>query len=173
MNYAGMVTVTSLLLGWLSIFWSGNSLIYFSDSNSVLVSQTKIAANALEKVYFVGNILSTMGLGDFEPNCNDWKIYTSIISLSGIIIITIWIAYLMPVLSAEMEKRKVATYIHSLGTSLSDIPLNAWNGEDFSSLSQHFIGIANYIMNQSQNHIAYPVLHNFILTLKKSHFISI
>ena len=167
LNYAGMVTVTSLLLAWLSIFWLGNSLIYISDSNSVLVNQTKIAATALEKVYFVGYVLSTMGLGDFEPNGNGWKIYTSIISFSGIIIITIWIAYLMPVLSAEMEKRKVATYINSLGTSPSDILLNAWNGEDFSRLSQHFIGIANFIMNQSQNHVAYPVLHNFHSHLKK------
>jgi hypothetical protein len=162
LNYAGMFTILFLLLGWLCALWLGNALLYISDVNSVVNSiDNNIVATNLEKVYFVGYVLSTMGLGDFAPNGQGWKIYTSIISFSGFIIITMAVTYLVPVLSAEMSKRQTSIYIHSLGTSPNDILLNAWNGKDFSRLSKHFNKISQYVMQQSQNHVAYPILHNF------------
>lgn len=167
LNYAGMFTVTAWLFGWLLMLWLGNALLFISDNTSVVVSSTKITASSLEKVYFIGYVLSTMGLGDFEPNGTAWKLYTSIISFSGFIIITIGVTYLVPVLSAEMKKRQTSIYIHSLGTSPDDILLNAWNGKDFTRLSKHFSTIAEYIMEQSQNHVAYPVLHNFHSHLRR------
>lgn len=161
LNYAGMFTITAWLAGWLLTFWIGNALIYISDYTSVLVSSSNTSAGPLEKVYFVGYVLSTMGNGDFQPHGDGWRIYTSIISFFGFIIITLAITYLVPVLSAEMGKRKASVYIHSLGTSPDDILLNAWNGKDFSNLTQHFSIIAEFVMQQSQQHVAYPVLHNF------------
>lgn len=161
LNYAGMFTVTAWLFGWLAMLWIGNAFIYLSDYQSVVVTNTKISASPLEKVYFVGYVLSTMGNGDFSPNGDGWKIYTSVISFSGFIIITMGITYLVPVLSAEMQRRKVSIYIHSLGTSPNDILLNAWNGKDFTRLSKHFTTLTDSIIEQAQNHVAYPVLHNF------------
>lgn len=167
LNYAGMFTVTAWLFGWLITLWLGNVMIYLADYNSVVVTNTKISASPLEKVYFVGYVLSTMGNGDLSPNGDGWKIYTSIISFSGFIIITMGITYLVPVLSAEMRKRKVSIYIHSLGTSPERILLNAWNGKDFTILSGHFNMLADNIMEQAQNHVAYPVLHNFHSHLRR------
>lgn len=161
LNYAGMFTITSWLFVWIFLLWLGNALLYISDPDSVMVSQSEIEASPLEKLYFVGYVLSTMGLGDFEPNGDAWTIYTSFISFTGFIIITIAITYLVPVISAEIGKRKISIFVHSLGTSPDDILLNAWNGEDFSRLEKHFSSITNAIMEQSQNHVAYPVLHNF------------
>lgn len=161
LNYAGTLTVLAWLLGWIAFLWLGNFFIFMSDHTSVLVSGTKMAASPLEKAYFTGYVLSTMGNGDLFPNGESWRIYTGIISYSGFIIITLGITYLVPVLSAEMRKRQSSIYIHSLGTSPEDILLNAWNGEDFSSLAKHFIPLSEYVMEQAQNHVAYPVLHNF------------
>ena len=161
LNYAGMFTVTAWLLGWIVFFWLGNALLYISDYDSVLLTGTRITATPLEKAYFVGYVLSTMGLGDLQPNGGGWRLYTSIISFSGFIIITMGITYLVPVLSAEMGKRKVSIYIHSIGTSPEDILVNAWNGKDFSRLTNHFTTLSEYIMEEAQNHVAYPVLHNF------------
>lgn len=161
LNYAGMFTVTAWLLGWIVAFWAGNAMMYIADYDSVMEAGTRINATDIDKVYFTGYVLSTMGLGDFRPNGEAWKIYTSVISFSGFIIITIGITYLVPVLSAEMGKRKTSIYIHSLGISPEDILLNAWNGENFSRLSQHFTSLTSEIMTQAQNHVAYPVLHNF------------
>ena len=161
LNYAGMFTVTAWLLGWIVFFWIGNALLYIADYDSVIITGTRITATPMEKAYFVGYVLSTMGLGDLQPNGDAWKLYTSIISFSGFIIITIGITYLVPVLSAEMGKRKVSIYIHSIGTSPEDILVNSWNGKDFSRLTNHFTTLSEYIMEEAQNHVAYPVLHNF------------
>lgn len=161
LNYAGMFTVTAWLLGWIGFLWLGNFLIYLSDPFSVIISGSMAAASSLEKLYFVGYVLSTMGNGDLLPNGEGWRIYTGIISFSGFIIITLGITYLVSVLSAEMRKRRSSIYIHSLGTSPEDILLNAWNGKDFNSLAKHFSTLSGYVMEQAQNHVAYPVLHNF------------
>ena len=161
LNYAGMFTVTAWLLGWIGFLWFGNFLIYLSDPFSVAVSGTMRIATPLEKLYFVGYVLSTMGNGDLFPNGDFWRIYTAVISFSGFIIITLGITYLVPVLSAEMEKRQASIYIHSLGLSPQEMLLNSWDGKDFSTLSQHFSTLSEYIMKQAQNHVAYPVLHNF------------
>ena len=161
LNYAGMFTVTSWLLGWILMLWVGNFLIYQSVPESVLFSGSNASAGLVDKIYFVGYVLSTMGNGDFKPGGGFWNIYTAIISFSGFITITLAITYLVPVLSAEMEKRKTSIYIHSLGASPEDILLNAWNGKDFSRLAQHFGTLTDNIMGQAQKHVAYPVLHNF------------
>ncbi len=167
LNYAGMFTVSAWLLGWLLMLWVGSSLILISAPTSVVLSSTKVTASALDKIYFMGYVLSTMGLGDFQPNGNEWKLFVSVFSFSGFIILTLGITYIVPVLSAEMRKRQTSVYIHSLGTSPDDILLNAWNGEDFSRLSKHFETITQMIMEQSQNHVAYPVLHNFHSHLRR------
>lgn len=167
LNYAGMFTLIFLLIGWLFALWLGNALLYISDEDSVIDSTTNIVANSIDKAYFLGYVLSTMGLGDFAPNGQGWKIYTSIISFSGFIIITLGVTYLVPILSAEMSKRQTSVYIHSLGTSPDDILLNAWNGKDFSRLSKHLKTISQNILQQSQNHVAYPVLHNFHSHLRR------
>ncbi len=161
LNYAGMFTVSAWLLGWIGFLWLGNFFIYLSDPFSVIVSGRMAASSPLEKLYFVGYVLSTMGNGDLFPNGEFWRVYTAIISYSGFIIITLGITYLVPILSAEMEKRQVSIYIHSLGLSPQEMLLNSWDGKDFSTFSQHFSPLAEKIMKQAQNHVAYPVLHNF------------
>lgn len=161
LNYAGMLTVIAWLLGWIGFLWLGNFLIFLSDPVSVLVSGSMGTASPLEKLYFIGYVLSTMGNGDLLPNGDGWRIYTAVISFSGFIIITLGLTYLVPVLSAEMGKRKASIFIHSLGTSPQDILLNAWDGKSFNRLTQHFTTLTEYVMEQAQNHVAYPVLHNF------------
>lgn len=170
LNYVGMFTIVTFLVAWLSLYWIGNALIFISKDDSILSSSTKTAAAALEKFYFVGYVLSTMGLGDYIPNGTGWQLYTSVISFSGFIIITLGLSYLNSIYSAEVAKRRASIYIHSLGTSPQAILLNSWNGRDFSNLAAHFQEIAKMVMQQSQKHVAYSILHNFHSHLKRESF---
>ena len=67
------------------------------------------------KNLFTGYTLSTLGNGDFKPGTSFWRIYTVIISLSGLSILTIAITYLVQVLTAEISKRRLSIYIATLG----------------------------------------------------------
>lgn len=161
LNYAGMVTIFAWLVGWIFLFWLGNTLLFLSDTSSLLNSTTNAPVSAVEKIYFTGYLLSTAGLGDVVPNGTFWKLYTSIISFSGFVIISLSITYFIPILSAETTKRVISLHIHSLGTSPEEILCRGWNGKDFNGFATHFNELAVKIMELSKNHVAYPVLHNF------------
>jgi len=161
LNFAGLVTLAAFLLVWIAIFWVGNALIFISQPHSIVVSSTGLPASPLEKVYFVGYVLSTMGLGDFKPSGAGWMIYTSVISFSGFIIISTVVSYLISVFSAEIEKRKVSGFIHSIGTTPESMLLMGWDGKDFTRLSKHFADLTKFVLELTQRHTAYPILHNF------------
>jgi hypothetical protein len=53
----------------------------------------------VNKIFYTGYTLSTLGLGDMEPEGNFWDIL-AILSFTGLILISIAITYLIPVVSA-------------------------------------------------------------------------
>ncbi len=171
LNYAGLVTLTTFLLVWISFFWLGNALIFISNPHSVIATTgSHTGATPLEKLYFVGYVLSTLGNGDFKPNGGGWMIYTSLISFSGFIMISTAVSYLISVSAGEIQKRKVSGFIHSLGSSPENIIINSWNGKDFVRLQNNFPELTNLILEVSQQHTAYPVLHNFHTNLVRESF---
>jgi hypothetical protein len=170
LNYAGLTTLGIFLIVWIFLFWLGNTLLYASQLDSVVATSNHMPATPLQKFYFVGYTLSTLGLGDFGPNGTGWMIYTSVISFSGFIMISTIVSYLLSVSAGEIQKRKVSSFIHSLGSSPQNILINGWNGKDFSRLTNHFEDLTYLIMEVSQQHIAYPVLHNFHTNLINESF---
>jgi hypothetical protein len=65
---------------------------------------SKLTPTTVVNKIFYGYTLSTLGLGDMEPEGNFWDILTAILSFTGLILISI--TYLIPVVSAEIAKRK-------------------------------------------------------------------
>lgn len=170
LNYAGFATLIILLIVWIFIFWIGNALIFIAQPDSIVNTGTMAVASVPEKIYFVGYVLSTLGLGDFKPFGSGWMIYTSVISFFGFIMISTVVSYLISVSAGEIQKRKVSGLIHSLGSSPQNILLNSWNGKDFSRLSKHFSQLTSLILEVAQQHTAYPVLHNFHANLVRESF---
>ncbi|MES2733771.1 MAG: potassium channel family protein [Bacteroidota bacterium] len=160
-NHSGMVTILANLFTWITLCWVSNALIFLSDPSSVVNAVTHLPATTIETIYFTGNSLATLGMGDFRPNGNFWKLFTVIVSLSGLSILTIAITYLVQVLTAEIGKRQLSLYIATLGGTPQGILLNGWNGQNFSKLEKDFYGLSTMILAYSQNHLAYPILHHF------------
>jgi ATP-dependent protease ClpP protease subunit len=48
-------------------------------------------------------------------------------------LISIAITYLIPVVSAEIAKRKISVTINTIGGSVEEMLLNYWDGKDFGS----------------------------------------
>lgn len=158
---SGILIVLSILVTWVMLLWAGNTLIFLSDKEAVVSSETGLPANVYERIYFAGYNLSTMGNGDFKAGTNAFLIYTAFISFSGLIAITIAISYMVPVLSAVTQRRALSIRIASIGHSPQAMLLNNWNGEDFKMLETQFSNLAETIALQGQMHYAYPVLHYF------------
>lgn len=161
MDLAGVLIVVAVLLNWVLLLWAGNALIYLSDTDAVLNSTSKVPAGLVERIYFTGYNLSTMGNGDYMAGTDAWRIYTAFISFSGLILITTAITYIVPVLSAVTERRALSIRIASVGCGPQQMLLNSWNGKDFKQLESHLDGLAQPIAQQGQLHLAYPILHFF------------
>ncbi|MFD2999058.1 potassium channel family protein [Pontibacter toksunensis] len=158
---AGIVIVFSILITWVILLWAGNVFILSSDKESVVDSTTMLPADLMERVYFTGYTLSTLGNGDFKAGTDGWRIFAAIISFSGLMFITIAITYMVPVLSAVTKRRALSIQIASIGNSPQRILLNNWNGENFRKLEDQFQNLSQEIIHQGQMHLSYPVLHYF------------
>jgi len=158
---AGIVIVFSILMAWVVLMWVGNVFIFSADENAVVSSTTNLPADRMERIYFTGYTLSTLGNGDFKAGTDGWRIYTAFVSFTGLMFITIAITYMVPVLSAVTQRRALSIRIASIGNSPQRILLNNWNGENFKKLEDLFQDLTQDIVQQGQMHLSYPVLHYF------------
>ncbi|WP_299986690.1 potassium channel family protein [uncultured Pontibacter sp.] len=157
----GQMLLVFIILTWVAGMWFGSFLLLLSDPGSVLDSNTEEITTAWEKLYFAGYTLSTMGNGDYKPGSYVWDIVANLLAFSGLAFITISITYIMPVLSAVILQVKLSVFLSSLGNSPQQMLLNCWNGKNFDRLLQHDADLADMIIQHSQNHKAYPIIHYF------------
>ncbi len=158
---AGLIILISIFACWIFLIWMSFSLIYLSDSGSVVDTATEVNANTVGKIYFVGYTISSLGNGDLKSGSDAWRIFSNVMSIYGTFFITLIISYLIPVLDAVIKKRALSGYIYQLGKTPQDIIKNGWNGEDFSILYSHFSSLYTMILEHSERHLAYPILHYF------------
>tara|TARA_R110000868_G_scaffold408400_1_gene691518 strand:- start:566 stop:1639 length:1074 start_codon:yes stop_codon:yes gene_type:complete len=171
LELGGAVILVSILINWLLLIWISASLLFISYPDSLMNVETNTSTTVVNKIFYTGYTLSTLGLGDMEPEGNFWDMLTAVLSFTGLILISIAITYLIPVVSAEIMKRKISVYINTLGGSVEEILLNYWNGKDFKELEQPFISLIDSIILHAQNHKAYSVLHFFHSSDKKEAFV--
>ena len=171
LEIGGAVILVSILINWLLLIWISASLLFISCPDSLINVETNSPTTVVNKIFFTGYTLSTLGLGDIEPEGNFWDILTSTLSFTGLILISIAITYLIPVVSSEITKRKISVTINTLGGSVEEILLNYWNGKDFKELEQPFIPLIDSIILHAQNHKAYSVLHFFHSSDRKEAFV--
>lgn len=161
LNYAGMLIVLKIIALWVFGLWGGFLLLYLTQPDSIVASISGESADFWEKVYYSGFTLSTLGIGDFVPGNNLFRVITAFNSLSGLILITMALTYLIPLLSAVTFQRTLSAYIHSLGDSPIEILGNAWDGKSLSRLEPYLENLEEMILSYSEKHMAYPVVHYF------------
>ncbi len=154
------VALTPIVV-WLFLLWMGWTLIFSATPTAIVDSETQAPADLWSRAYFTGYTLFTLGLGDYKPQGPLWQMATAIASFNGFFLVTFSISYLIPVVSAAIQGRQLATYISSLGRRSEEIVLQAWNGKSFGLLDQHLINLAPMIAMHAQLYPAYPVLFYF------------
>jgi hypothetical protein len=171
LRIGGALILVSILINWLLLIWTSATLLFISQPDSLMNVETNTPTTVLNKIFYTGYTLSTLGLGDMEPAGDFWDILTAVLSFTGLTLISIAITYLIPVVSAEIMKRKISVYINTLGGSVEEILSNYWNGKDFKELEQPFTSLIDSIILHAQNHKAYSILHFFHSTDKKEAFV--
>ncbi|WP_373055573.1 hypothetical protein [Zunongwangia sp. H14] len=161
LTYAGGTILIVLVLSWILIIWTGYSLIFLSVHDSVVDATTGTPASTVGNIYYVGYTLTSLGNGDLKSGSDFWRIISNIMGVSSMFFVTLGISYLLPVLQAVIAKRTLAVYIAKLGKTPVEIIRNGWNGKDFSALYERFGTLETMLIQHTERHLAYPVLHYF------------
>lgn len=160
-KFSGMTHILAQVALWLGLLWLGLFLLLMADPLSVLHAPTETAASAVNKFYFSGYVLSTLGNGQYIPNGGGWQITVAVFSFAGFIFITTAMTYLMNLTSAVIHKRNLSLFIANLGDTPEAILANSFKGNEFKQLIDVAPILQQMINKHSQNHYAHPGVHYF------------
>lgn len=161
LRLSGLSQVLFSLGIWICLLWLGLLLLLLSSDSSIVNAQTLEPAGFVNKFYFSGFVLSTLGMGDYIPVGPVWQVVVTIFSFSGFIFITTGISYLLNLTSAVLQKRDLALFISNLGEKPEEILVNTYGNGDFSRLIKYSSTLQEKINKHNQNHYAYPLSHYF------------
>lgn len=158
MSYAAPPMLLLILAMWTGLTWVAWSLIFMGSSGALVVSETGRAVPALERIQFAGQTLATIGLPEIEGGGFFWEVLVTLCGLNGFFILTLSVAYLLPLYEAAVSSRSVALMIAGLGDTPEEILRGKW---DEAAFQTELMEIARRLFKQSVDQRAYPVLHFF------------
>lgn len=161
LSLAGPTILVVGLLVWIALLWGGWMLLFAGGDAALVDTRQDGPIDWIERFYFVGYTLFTMGNGDFTPNDGVWQVATALTTASGMLFVTLMVTYILSVLDAVTQKRAFASGVSSLGDQSHEILLNAWNGEEFRGLDLPLNSLASDLDTLTANHKAYPIVHHF------------
>ena len=161
LSFAGPVILAITALTWFLGLWIGWWLIFLGGDGVIVGAQNKMPASAVETLYFAGYTITTLGLGDFKPTGPLWQVLTAGCAANGLLALTLSVTYLVPVISAAVQKRQLALTMQGIGGTPRGILERCFDGEGFASLGSVLAALSPQIITIGQQHLAYPALHYF------------
>ncbi|WP_335999943.1 potassium channel family protein [Halorientalis halophila] len=161
LSIAGPVILLGSLTLWIALLWAGWTALFAGAENALLDTRDPGPISWIERIYFVGYSIFTMGNGDFTPRDGRWQIVTSLATASGMLFVTLSVTYVLSVLGAVTQKRSLASSISGLGSDSTEILEASWDGDRFRGLDVPLESISTRLDTLTTNHKAYPILHYF------------
>ena len=106
LSLAGPMIQTVTVFVWVGLLWAGWLLMFSADSTSLVYARTPEPqpGNLIDRIYFVAFTISTMGNGDIYPSRGGWEIVASFATLSGMLLITMVVSFLLSVIGGVTTK---------------------------------------------------------------------
>jgi hypothetical protein len=161
-----IVLVTSVLV-WAIIPWTGWVLLFSGDPQSLLKVHVGSPAGLVDRIYFTGYTMFTLGNGDFAPNGNFWELATATASLDGLFMLTLAVTYLLAIIEAVVAKRSFASQVWALGHNAEEFVLHCWDGRGFPAIELQIVSLTEQLQLVTEQHHAYPMLHYYHEANKK------
>lgn len=166
-KYSGFLHLLSTALFWLLLLFLGSFLIYASSPEMVVNSDSRVPATMLERLYYTGFVISTLGIGDFIPGKDLSRIFTTILSFSGFILLTTALTYLISVVNTVLQKKQLAIYISTLGNDINEIYESVITPEGVNLLVKNSNSIREMIIKNSSNYIFFPIVQYYLSDKKE------
>ncbi|MEQ9442760.1 MAG: ion channel [Cyclobacteriaceae bacterium] len=156
---SGMLVNLTVLAAWILLIWLGLFLVFSYRPEGIVNSDGRVAT-AVERLYFTGYVLSTLGIGNFTPTTPLFEVLVSLFSFFGFIFFSTSMTYLISVSSAVMHKRALALSIQTIGENPAKV-VKGLLEPDSSFSHQQITALQQMLDRHNVNHQAYPVLHYY------------
>lgn len=161
LSAAGPSIILILIFIWFSLCWLGWFLVFCGTETAVVSANTLFPATLIERAYYAGYTLITIGYGDFKTPYSFEQLSSVIAGFNGFFLISLSITYSVPVVSAAVSKRKLALQISAIGLTTAQIVEHGKGSGDFTFLSKQLQEMTSSIADITEQYLAYPVLHYF------------
>ncbi|WP_458207907.1 potassium channel family protein [Haladaptatus sp. NG-SE-30] len=161
LSLAGPIIFITGLSMWILLLWGGWTLIFAGAEGALIDTLNRGSISWIDRIYFTGYTLFTLGTGDFVPQDGVWQLATALTTGSGLLFVTLSVTYILSVLDAVTQKRAFASDVTGLGMQSEEIIRTSWNGEGFRGLELSLNTFVSQLNTLTSNHKAYPILHYF------------
>lgn len=161
LSMVGPLVLVLTILVWLVFIWAGWTLIFASAESVLVDTLDRGPISWVDRIYFTGYTLFTLGNGDFIPRTGVWQLATTLATGGGMLFVTLSVTYILSVLDAVSQKRAFANGVTGLGMRGEVVIQTAWEGEEFQSLDLPLNTFVTQLNTLTANHKAYPILHYF------------
>lgn len=116
-----------------------------------------------DRLVFAAGKVVGRGRNEVELLASDgvWDALGSVAGATGVVIISMTLAYVLPVLDAVTQKRSAASHMHTLGNSVAAMRDMVARSEGGGEIAWHLETLTVMIVGIAERHRAYPVLHYF------------
>jgi hypothetical protein len=160
----GPLLLVSILIGWFVALTVGWTLVFSADgalTSTAEPDQQTSQVRWIDALFFVFGRLVGTGSSNLEPDEAGWSTAVALLTLSGVILLTLVIAWILPVVAAVVQKRALASKISAIGGTPEGIVCQSWTGRDLGDLNLHLLPMIGELTVLAQRHLAYPVIHYF------------
>lgn len=156
----GPVILLLIIVSWIVLLILGWSLVFDSPETLLTVQDGKPVA-VLGRLRYAASLVIGRGSGGIRPGGDLYATLEPVAALTGLAVVSLSIAYILPVVRGVVEKRSLALQIATLGSTAHEIITNAWDERDTGQLDLHLIALVPRVASVAQSHLAYPVIHYF------------
>lgn len=160
----GPLLLLAMLIGWFVALTAGWTLVFTAEgalTSTAEPDQQSSQVRWVDALFFVFGRLVGTGSSNLEPDEAGWSTAVALLTLSGVILLTLVLAWILPVVAAVVQKRALASKISAIGGTPQGIICQSWTGRDLGDLNLHLLPLIGEITVLAQRHLAYPVIHYF------------
>jgi hypothetical protein len=158
---AGPLMLIGVVFVWYSLLAVGWVCFFAADPESIVNNQGTAPADFLRTLYFVGTTISSVGYGDFVPGGFPWTFWANFAAFTSTVLLTTSLSYLLPIISASIERKYLAQRVFSIGTTVDEFLATAWSEPGRGALDQYILQVISDIDSHAHKHLVYPILHYF------------
>lgn len=161
LTYAGPLMLVLVILLWYLLLSTGWLLLFASDATAVVVNSSREPASFLETLFFTGATVSSLGYGDLVPARFPWTLASTLAALSATVLLTTSLSYVLNVLSAAIDRKRIAEGIFAMGENAAAVIESFWGEKSRGALNNYVLQLSSDLDRLAHQHLSYPILQFF------------